>query len=70
MEENGVQNYLLFQPVYRYFKMITNTKYVSSWKSTGLSGESIKTPDNSLTYELSYYGTITRVKFTGSYLKQ
>ena len=59
--------------MYRYFKMITNTNYVSSWKSKGLSGESIKTPttsDNSLTPELSYYGTKTRVKFTGSCLKQ
>ena len=72
-EEDGVQNYLVFQPMYRYFKMITNTNYVSSWKSKGLSGESIKTPttsDNSLTPELSYYGTKTRVKFTGSCLRQ
>ena len=51
--------------------MITNTNYVSSWKSKGLSGESIKTPttsNTSLTPELSY-GTRTRVKFTGSFLK-
>ena len=54
--EDGYQAYLIFQPVYRYFKMITNTNYISSWKSKGLSGESIKTPitsDNSLTPELS-----------------
>ena len=53
--------------------MITNTDYVSSWKSKGLSSESIKPPttsDNSLTPALSYYGTKTRVKFTGSCLKQ
>ena len=53
--------------------MITNTDYVSSWKSKGLSAESIKPPttsDNSLTPALSYYGTKTRVKFTGSCLKQ
>ena len=53
--------------------MITNTKYASSWKSKGLSAEIIKPPktsDNSLTPELSYYGTKTRVKFTGSCLKQ
>ena len=59
--------------MYRYFKLIINTNYVSSWKSKGLSGESIKIPttsDNSLTPELSFYGTKTRVKFTGSYLKQ
>ena len=59
--------------MYGYFKMITNTDYISSWKSKGLSAESIKTPttsDNSLTPALSYYGTKTRVKFTGSCLKQ
>ena len=50
-----------------------NTDYVSSWKSKGLSAESIKPPtstDNSLTPELSYYGTKTRIKLTGSCLKQ
>ena len=53
---------------------ITNTDYVSSWKSKGLSAESIKPPttsDNSLTPTINYYyGTKTRVKFTGSCLKQ
>ena len=53
--------------------MITNTDYISSLKSKGLSAESIKpttTSDNSLTPILNYYGTKTRVKFTGSCLKQ
>ena len=68
-EEDGTQNYLVFQPMYRYFKMITNTDYISSWKSKGLSSESIKLPttsDSSLTPALNYYDTKTRVKFTGS----
>ena len=72
-EEDGTQNYLVFQPLNKYFKVITNTDYISSWKSKGLSAESIKPPttsDNSLTPALSYYGTKTRVKFTGSCLKQ
>ena len=72
-EENGTQNYLVFQPMHIYFKMITNTDYISSWKSKVLSAESIKPPitsDNSRTPALSYYGTKTRVKFTGSCLKQ
>ena len=72
-EEDGTQNYLVFQPMYRYFKMITNTDYISSWKSKGLSAESIKPPtisDNSLTPAFSYYSTKTRLKFTGSCLKQ
>ena len=35
-EEDGTQNYLVFQPLNEYFKVITNTDYVSSWKSKGL----------------------------------
>ena len=74
-DEDGTQNYLIFQPIIRYFKVntITNTDYVLSWKSKGLSAESIKPPttsDNSLTPELNYYGTKTRVKFNGSCLQQ
>ena len=67
--EDGTQNYLVFQPMYRYFKMITNTDYILSWKSKGLSAEIIKPPttsDNSLTPAVSYYGTKTRVKFVES----
>ena len=72
-QEDGTQNYLVFQPLNKYFQVITNTDYVSSWKSKRLSTETIKPPatsDNSLTPALSYYGTKTRVKFTGSCLKQ
>ena len=72
-EEDGTQNYSVFQPINRYFKLIANTLYISSWKSKGLSAETIKPPstsDNSLTPAVSYYGTKTRVKFTGSCLKQ
>ena len=72
-EEDGTQYYLVFQPLNKYFKVIINTNYISSWKSKGLSAESIKPPktsDNSLTPALSYYSTKTRVKFTGSCLKQ
>ena len=63
-EEDSVQNYLEFQPIIRYFKVntITNTDYISSWKSKGLSAESIKPPttsDNSLTSKLNFYGTKT-----------
>ena len=53
--------------------MITNTDYISSWKSKGLSSESIKPPtafDNSLNPALNYYCTKTRVTITGSCLKQ
>ena len=72
-EEDCLQNYLVFQPLNKYFKVITNTDYVSSWKSKGSSAESIKPPtacDNSLTPALNCYGTKIRVKFSGSCLKQ
>ena len=36
-EEDGKPNYLIFQPLSKYFKLIANTKYISSWKSKGLS---------------------------------
>ena len=44
--------------------MISNSDYISSLKSKGLSTENIKPPatsDNSLTRALSYHGTKTRV---------
>ena len=72
-EEDGTQNYLVFQRLNKYFKVIVNTDYVSSWKSKGLSSETIKPPttsDNILTPALSYYGTKATVKFTGSCLKK
>ena len=66
---DGSQTYLIFQPVYRYFKMVTNTNYISSWKSKGLSAESIKPPttsDNSLNPIINYYDYNIKVKFAGS----
>ena len=72
-KEDGAQKYLVFQPIIRYFKLIVNNDYILSWKSKGLSAESIKQPttsDSSLTPRLNYYGNKVRVKFTGSCLKQ
>ena len=71
-EEDVVQNYLIFQPMYKYFKA-TNSDYISSWISKGLSNESITPPsaaNNFLTPSLNYLGTKIRVKFSGSCLKQ
>ena len=73
-EEDGTQNYLVFQPMYRYFKRIAgvgNGNYIYYWQSKGLSDEkinSIKTPNHSITPNLDYYGTKTRVEFNGSCL--
>ena len=75
-EEDGTQNYLVFQARYRYFKVIAgvnNGSYIYYWKSKGLSDErinSIKTPNHSITPNLDYYGTKTRVEFNRICLKQ
>ena len=53
--------------------MITNTDHISSWKSKGLSNESIKphtTSDNSLAPALNYHCNKIRVKFARGFLKQ
>ena len=72
-QADGPQNYLLFQPLNKYFKIIAKKKYISSWQSKGLSDETIKPPatsDNSLTPLIDYRINKIRVKFTGSCLKQ
>ena len=75
-EGSGKQNYLVFLPMRKYFKLksvVSVTDYVLSWQSKGLSNESIKPPtasNNSLNPRLSYYGTKVRVQFTKSCLKQ
>ena len=77
-EEDGTQNYLVFQPMYRYFKIIAgvgNGSHLYYWKSKGLSDEgidSIETSNYSIIPYLDYYGTKIKlkVKFNGIYLKQ
>ena len=46
-EKDGTQNYLVFQPLKIYFKVNANTKYISLWKSKGLSDENIIAPTTS-----------------------
>ena len=70
-EEDDAQNYLVFQPIHRYFKI--NGKYISSWKSKGLSDETITpyaTSDNSLTLLIDHYGSKVRIKLDQRCLKQ
>ena len=77
-DEDGAQSYLVFQLLIRYFKILPNTSFVLSWKSKGLSAESIipntSSPVTASGYHLmptlSYSGTKTKLKFSGSYLKQ
>ena len=35
-EEDGTHSYLVFEPIYKYFKKITSD-YILAWKSKGLS---------------------------------
>ena len=69
-DEDGTQNYLVLQPLNKCLKLITNTSSILSWKSKGLSTETIDPPSMSLSSLIDYAGNKIRVKFTGSCLKQ
>ena len=75
-EEDGVQNYLIFEPMYKYFKNISGVgdgEYIYFWKTKGLSDEmitSITASNYNVTPELSYYGSKIRINFNGRCLKQ
>ena len=73
-EDDGNQNYFLFQTPYRYFKTVSNTDAsVLSWKSKGLSDESIRSPstcNNVLNPLLKYVCSKAKVTFHGDCLKQ
>ena len=70
-EEDGTQNYLVFQPVYKYFEK-TEDK-VSLWKSKGLSDEKIivtvTSTDKSATKTI-YDNARIKVRFNGDLLRQ
>ena len=72
-EDDGAQNWLVFQPIHRYFKTASdNPSIILSWKSKGLSDESINAPTTSnkfLDPSLDFVGTKARVKFGGDCLK-
>ena len=72
-EEDGTQNYLVFQPMNKYLEVVADAKYVSPRKSKGLSDETIKPPatsDNSLSPLIDYRDIKIRLKFNGYCLKQ
>ena len=70
-EEDGTQNDLVFQPVYKYFEK-TGEK-VSSWKSKGLSDEknisTTTSTDRSATKTI-YDNARIKVRFNGDLLRQ
>ena len=65
-DEDGTQNYLVFQSLNKYFKLITNTLSTLSWLPKGLSTENINPPTTSLSPLIIYVGNKIRVKFTGN----
>ena len=75
-EEDGTQNYLVFQPMYSHFKMIAgvgNGSYIYYWKSKGLYDKiinSIKMSNYIITPNVDYYRNKTRAEFNGSCLNQ
>ena len=75
-EESGKQNYLVFLPLRKYFKLnsvVGVIGHVLSWQCKGLYNESIKSPttsNDSFSPRLNYYGVKIRVHFTKGCLKQ
>ena len=47
-ENNGTQNYLVFQPIDNYLKFNPKTGLLSEWKSKELSDKITRPPDASL----------------------
>ena len=70
-EEDVTQNYLVFQPVYKYFEKIGDK--ISSWNSKGLSDEKIisttASTDKSATKTI-YDNVKIKVRFNGELLRQ
>ena len=75
-ERDVRQSYLVFHPMYRYFKRVSGVERGNNiyfWKSKELSDENIADPttnDYSVNPQLSYFGTKRRLEFKGRCLKQ
>ena len=72
---DGTQNYLVFQPMYKYFNTSVkdSTTYASSWESNRLSNEknsTVITPSYNKAPSLAYDNVRLKLKFIGSLLKQ
>ena len=70
-ENDGTQNYLVFQPINKYLIFNPSTGLVSEWKSKGLSDKIFKPPDTSLARTPGFKGDGERyLIFNGDCLKQ
>ena len=70
-DKDGIQNYLVFQSILKYFTL--NSRWIIKWKLKVLSNgslEGVSTSSNTLTLSVNYYGEKARLKFTGSILQQ
>ena len=67
--DDRYQNYLIFQPMFRYLKFGTNSQNISSWGSKGLSDEESKVV-NGLYKSVNYVNEKLHLKFEGSCLAQ
>ena len=75
-EEDGTQNYLVFRPMYQYFKravVVGTGNYICHWKSKELRDKNITAPTTSdyrRNPQLSYLGAKTRLESNECCLKQ
>ena len=70
-DEDGTQNYLVFQTVLEYFTL--NSSWITKWKYKGLSNENfeaVSASSNTSNPLINNYGDKVRLKFTGSVLQQ
>ena len=68
-DEDGAQNYLVFRPIWKYFRL--NSNWITKRKSKILSNGSLEVvseTDNTLTPSVNYYGDKVRLRFAGSVL--
>ena len=72
-EDDGTQNYLVFQTTYRHFNIVSNNdSNILSWKFKGLSDKSIKPPSTSNKMRnpsLNDVGTKARIECKEDWLK-
>ena len=69
-KDNFEEDYVVFKPMYKYFKKCGRTEIIAEWKSKGLSDEVIKSSNNSLAPTVKLTGKRMYVEFSGSCLKQ
>ena len=74
--EDGTQNYYIFQPISKYLKIayVNDINYILSWKSRGFNDikiESIKTNNYLLNPHMDHYDmSKIRIRFNGNFLNR